>query len=205
MSMDTVIDLGKACGRELSEAEAARLREVGNKLNLRDDDALWPLLAAMEYQRIYYEALPEKIAGASRTIMDGMAAAAEKAGRPVSALKGDCRRTSQAHRQRGGGSTEPCFKDSVRQTGADVAVCPDLSAGLREPDALGGLPYRHRQGRSSGGGSAYALRLAYQRAVSRDGCVLWYFERNELCRSGESVAQKRIGSALFSNVRGDHI
>ena len=78
MSMDTVIDLGKACGRELSEAEAARLREVGNKLNLRDDDARWPLLAAMEYQRIYYEALPEKIAGASRTIMDGMAAAAEK-------------------------------------------------------------------------------------------------------------------------------
>lgn len=78
MSMDDMIDLGKACGRRLSEAEAARLREVGNRLNLREDDALWPLLAAMEYQRVYYEALPEKIAGASRTIMDGMAAAAEK-------------------------------------------------------------------------------------------------------------------------------
>ena len=78
MSMDTVIDLGKACGRELSEAEAARLREIGNSLNLREDDALWPLLAAMEYQRVYYEALPDKIAGASRAIMDGMAAAAEK-------------------------------------------------------------------------------------------------------------------------------
>ena len=78
MSLDTVIDLGKACGRELSQAEAARLREVGNRLNLREDDALWPLLAAMEYQRIYYEALPEKIAGASRAIMDGMAAAAER-------------------------------------------------------------------------------------------------------------------------------
>ena len=78
MSMDTVIDLGKACGRELSEAEAARLREAGSRLNLREDDALWPLLAAMEYQRIYYEALPEKIAGASRAIMDGMAAAAER-------------------------------------------------------------------------------------------------------------------------------
>ena len=78
MSMDTVIDLGKACGRELSEAEAARLREIGNRLNLREDDALWPLLAAMEYQRVYYEALPDKIAGASRAIMDGMAAAAEK-------------------------------------------------------------------------------------------------------------------------------
>lgn len=76
--MDDMIDLGKACGRELSEAEAARLREIGSSLHLREDDALWPLLAAMEYQRIYYEALPEKIAGASRAIMDGMAAAAEK-------------------------------------------------------------------------------------------------------------------------------
>ena len=78
MSMDSMIDLNKTCGRELSEAETARLREIGNSLNLREDDALWPLLAAMDYQRIYYEALPEKIAGASRAIMDGMAAAAEK-------------------------------------------------------------------------------------------------------------------------------
>lgn len=78
MSMDDMIDLNKACGKELSQAEAARLREVGSRLNLREDDALWPLLAAMEYQRIYYEALPEKIAAASRTIMDSIAAAAEK-------------------------------------------------------------------------------------------------------------------------------
>ena len=78
MSMDSVIDLGKVCGRKLSEAEAARLREIGNRLNLREDDALWPLLAALEYQRVYYEALPKKIAAASKTIMDGMAAAAER-------------------------------------------------------------------------------------------------------------------------------
>ena len=45
MSMDSMSDLDKACGRELSEAETARLREIGNSLNLRDD-ALWPLLAA---------------------------------------------------------------------------------------------------------------------------------------------------------------
>lgn len=44
MSMDSVIDLGKVCGRKLSEAETARLRETGNKLNLREDDA--PLAAA---------------------------------------------------------------------------------------------------------------------------------------------------------------
>lgn len=78
MSMDTMIDFGKACGRELSQAEAARLREIGSRLNLREDDALWPLLAAMDYQRFYYEALPEKIVEASKNIMDGMAAAAER-------------------------------------------------------------------------------------------------------------------------------
>lgn len=78
MSMDSMIGLGNARGRELSEVEAARLREVGNSLNLREGDAPWPLLAAMEYQRIYYEALPDKIAEASRAIMDGMAAADEK-------------------------------------------------------------------------------------------------------------------------------
>lgn len=78
MSMDRMIDLGKACGRELSEAEAARLRAIGNSLNLREDDALWPMLAALEYQRVYYEALPEKIAKASREIMDNMTSTAEK-------------------------------------------------------------------------------------------------------------------------------
>lgn len=78
MSMDTVTDLGKACGRGLSEAEATRLREVDSRSNLRESDALWPLLAAMEYQHIYYKALPEKIAGASRAIMDGVAATTEK-------------------------------------------------------------------------------------------------------------------------------
>ena len=78
MSRDSVSAHVKWGGRKLSEAETARRRETGNKLNLREDDALWRLLAAMEYQRIYYEALPEKIAAASRAIMDGMAAAAEK-------------------------------------------------------------------------------------------------------------------------------
>ena len=35
-------------------------------------------MAAMEYQHIYCETLPDKIAGASRAIMDGMAPVAEK-------------------------------------------------------------------------------------------------------------------------------
>ena len=132
MSMDTVIDLGKACGRELSEAEAARLREIGNRLNLREDDALWPLLAAMEYQRIYYE-------------------------------------------------------------------------GLRESDALGGLPYQHRTGCSSGGNSAHALRLAHQRAVSRGRVILRRFERKELRRRKKGDMETRNLGTITYFYRMQHV
>lgn len=73
------IDLCKSCGRELTETEMERLREISSRLNLRSDDALWPLLAAMEYQRVYYETLPEKIANTSREVIDNITTAAEKA------------------------------------------------------------------------------------------------------------------------------
>lgn len=76
MSMDAIINLEEALGRKFTEQESARLREIGRQLHLRDDDALWSLLAALEYQRIFYEALPDRIADASREIMDGISAAA---------------------------------------------------------------------------------------------------------------------------------
>lgn len=78
MSMDAIFRIEQSRGQKLSEEEAARLRGVGEALNLRDDDALWPLLAALEYQRVFYEALPDKIAGASSEILQGIATAAEK-------------------------------------------------------------------------------------------------------------------------------
>ena len=52
MSMDAIINLEEALGRKFTEQESARLREIGRQLHLRDDDALWSLLAALEYQRI---------------------------------------------------------------------------------------------------------------------------------------------------------
>ena len=55
MSMDAIINLEEALGRKFTEQESARLREIGRQLHLRDDDALWSLLAALEYQRIFYE------------------------------------------------------------------------------------------------------------------------------------------------------
>ena len=53
MSMDAIINLEEALGRKFTEQESARLREIGRQLHLRDDDALWSLLAALEYQRIF--------------------------------------------------------------------------------------------------------------------------------------------------------
>ena len=43
--------MGAGSGHLVKPLEAALLREFGNRLNLREDGALWPLLAAMEYQR----------------------------------------------------------------------------------------------------------------------------------------------------------
>jgi hypothetical protein len=87
MSADAITRIEKLRGQRFSEEEAVRLREIGGALNLRDDDAVWNLLAALEYQRVYYEALPQKIAVASTEILQGISIAAEKeAGRAQSLL-----------------------------------------------------------------------------------------------------------------------
>jgi len=78
MSADAITRIEQARGRKFTEAEAARLREIGTSLNLRDDDAVWSILAALEHQRVFYEALPEKISSASKEILQGMTAAAAK-------------------------------------------------------------------------------------------------------------------------------
>lgn len=48
-------------GRELGTDEKDRLRRIKDVLQISDNDALWDLLVAMEYQKAYYEDLPEKI------------------------------------------------------------------------------------------------------------------------------------------------
>ena len=44
------VRMGAGSGHLVKPLEAARLREFGNRLTLREDDVLWPLLVAMEYQ-----------------------------------------------------------------------------------------------------------------------------------------------------------
>jgi hypothetical protein len=55
--------------RALTEEETARLLRIKTTLEIDDNDALWDVLAAMEYQRAYYEELPQKIAGVSAEIL----------------------------------------------------------------------------------------------------------------------------------------
>ncbi|TAM85131.1 hypothetical protein EPN42_15760 [bacterium] len=47
------------------EASLARMHRVSGALNLRDNDALWAMIAVLEYYARLYEAMPERIRWAS--------------------------------------------------------------------------------------------------------------------------------------------
>ena len=51
--------------RSLSDEEKDRLRRIQDTLGIAENDALWDIIIAMEYQRKYYDELPEKIARAA--------------------------------------------------------------------------------------------------------------------------------------------
>ena len=65
-------------GRELSADEKDRLRRIKDVLQISDNDALWDLLVAMEYQKAYYEDLPNKVTCAAAKICAEVSAVAEK-------------------------------------------------------------------------------------------------------------------------------
>lgn len=68
----------KILGRELEQPEKERFQRIKEILQIADNDALWDVLIAMEYQRTYYEALPEKISNTTSKIFDDLGQAAEK-------------------------------------------------------------------------------------------------------------------------------
>ncbi len=78
MNANFMDEIQKTSGRKLTQEEIQRVRQVGTSLNLRDDDALWSLLAAMEYQRAYYEALPKKINKVTAEVLERISDAADK-------------------------------------------------------------------------------------------------------------------------------
>lgn len=70
--------LQKLLGRDLESAERDRLERIQDALNLGPNDSLWAIIAALEFQRTYYEKLPEKIRQESAKVCANISEMAEK-------------------------------------------------------------------------------------------------------------------------------
>lgn len=77
MNAQKTAQLESLLGRPLSVEEKERLRRIKDTLHIADNDAMWDILTAMEYQRKYYEELPEKITLAAAEIFKELSVAAE--------------------------------------------------------------------------------------------------------------------------------
>ena len=78
MEAETLVRLEKLLGRELEPSEKERLQRIQDVLKIGPNDALWSIIAALEYQRSYYEELPQKIRTATEEILAEWAEAARK-------------------------------------------------------------------------------------------------------------------------------
>ena len=77
MNAQKTAQLESLLGRPLGVEEKERLRRIKDTLHIADNDAMWDILTAMEYQRKYYEELPEKITLAAAEIFKELSVAAE--------------------------------------------------------------------------------------------------------------------------------
>ena len=77
MNAQKTAQLESLLGRPLGVEEKERLRRIKDTLHIADNDAMWDILTAMEYQRKYYEELPEKITLAATEIFKELSVAAE--------------------------------------------------------------------------------------------------------------------------------
>lgn len=59
-------------GEKPDDASLLRMRRVSMTLNLRDNDALWSVLAVLEYYARLYEAMPERIRQAGKGNLDAV-------------------------------------------------------------------------------------------------------------------------------------
>ncbi|WP_240690275.1 hypothetical protein [Burkholderia cepacia] len=65
-SVDPLIHLFQEVAGEVpDETSLVRMRRVSSVLNLQDNDALWSIIAALEYYARLYEAMPERVRWAS--------------------------------------------------------------------------------------------------------------------------------------------
>jgi hypothetical protein len=66
-------------GEALDDASLLRMRRLSGTLHLRDNDALWSVIAALEYYARLYEAIPERIRQAGDGSFDAVRREAEEA------------------------------------------------------------------------------------------------------------------------------
>lgn len=78
METETLNRLENLLGRELELSEKERLQRIQDVLKIGPNDALWSIIAALEYQRSYYEELPEKIRTTTQEILSEWSAEARK-------------------------------------------------------------------------------------------------------------------------------
>lgn len=78
MEGEAFVRLEKLLGRELEPSEKERLQRIQDVLKIGPNDALWSIIAALEYQRSYYEELPQKIRTATDEILAEWSEAARK-------------------------------------------------------------------------------------------------------------------------------
>ncbi len=78
MDIQKIEQYKKLLGRELSHEEKERLQRIKNTLNFADNDALWDVLIAIEFQRTFYENIPKEIERKTQEIFENISVATEK-------------------------------------------------------------------------------------------------------------------------------
>ena len=77
MTVSAIKHLERMCGSKVTCEEYHRLTMMQQALNLQDDDAVWMLFLAMEYQKVYYEQLPKKITDSTSELLKRVREAAD--------------------------------------------------------------------------------------------------------------------------------
>jgi hypothetical protein len=90
MNTEQIRRIESIMDRALSAMEKERLGRMQTTLGVADNDALWEVLAALEYQRTFYDELPQKIGATATEILQGITTAAEKEAAAAQARLTDC-------------------------------------------------------------------------------------------------------------------
>ena len=69
MAVSAIKHLERMRGSKVTCEEYHRLTMMQQALNLKDDDAVWMLFLAMEYQKSFYETLPKKISDTTSELL----------------------------------------------------------------------------------------------------------------------------------------